>query len=97
MAYVAGTNPTNIDAPSALSVTNFSKKIVVKFTANAASGTGYTGLTRYFDLLSSTNSVAGFWTGVLNYTNIVGNNQVVAYTNASAVNYIFFKLQIRLQ
>lgn len=95
--YIAGTNPTNADAPSALSVTNFSKKLVVRFTANAASGTSYTGLTRYFDLLFSTNSVAGLWTGVLNYTNIVGNNQVVAYTNASTANAAFYKLQIRLQ
>ncbi|MEI7807028.1 MAG: LamG-like jellyroll fold domain-containing protein [Verrucomicrobiota bacterium] len=95
--YIAGTNPTNIDVPSALSVTNFSKKLVLKFAANAASGAGYTGLTRYFDLLSSTNSVAGLWTGVLNYTNIVGNNQIVTYTNAAGVNSAFYKLQIRLQ
>ena len=95
--YIAGTNPTNTDAPSALSVTNFSKKFVVRFTANAASGTGYTGLNRYFDLLSSTNSVAGLWTGVLNYTNIIGNNQVVAYTNASTASSTFYKLQIRIQ
>ena len=92
----SGTNPNAYDPGSGLTITNVLGKVRVSFTATAASGTGYAGLTRYFDLLSATNLVSGLWPGVPNYTNIAGSNQLVTHTNATSTN-TNFKLQIRLQ
>lgn len=96
MEYIAGTSPTNTDAPSRLDITNVSGNIRVSFTANAATGPGYTGLTRWFDLLRSTNLASGRWPGVSGYTNLAGNNEVIIYTNVPSTNPAFYKLQIRL-
>jgi hypothetical protein len=70
--------------------------VLVSFNANAASGTGYTGLVRWFDLLFSTNLAAGVWSGVPGYTDIAGSNQLVTHTNRLDT-CAFYKLQIRLQ
>jgi hypothetical protein len=94
--YIAGTNPTIADAPSSLNIAKVSGNVLVSFNANAASGIGYEGLTRWFDLLYSTNLASGAWSGLAGYTNIAGANQVITYTNTPATSATCYKLQIRL-
>ncbi|NOU36812.1 MAG: hypothetical protein HOO88_08585 [Kiritimatiellaceae bacterium] len=99
--FIAGTDPNVFDFSgsdlSGLTITNASAKILVNFTAHAATGNGYAGLTRWFDLLNSLNLAAGQWSGVSGYTGIAGGNQAVTHTNAAATNAAFYKLQIHLQ
>ena len=96
--FTAGTNPTNADAPSRPSITNSGGNILVSFNATAASGPGYSGLTRRFDLLSTTNVLpSSVWPGVPGYTNVAGSNQVVIHTNLPDAEAAYYQLQIRLQ
>jgi endo-1,4-beta-xylanase len=94
--YVRGTSPNSYDPLSGLTITNETGKILVSFTATAASGTGYSNLTRWFDLLRSTNLASGQWPGVPAYTNLVGSNQLITHTNTLGTN-ASYKLKIRLQ
>ena len=94
--YIVGTNPANSDAPTQLVITNNSGNLSVAFTANAASGSGYAGTTRYFDLWSRPDLSAGSWVPVPGYTNIVGANQLVTY-GINSSQLFFCKLNIRLQ
>lgn len=95
--YVAGTNPTAFDSAPMLILTNEAGKILVSFTATAPSGPGYSGLTRFADLLFVTNLSLGSWSGVPGYTNIAGSNQFMTYTNSSGVVSTFYRLRYRLE
>jgi hypothetical protein len=77
--YIAGTNPTNSASAPRLSIALSGGQPAISFTALAAEGPGYTGLTRYYTLETSTDLTSGNWSGVSGYTNLVGNNQVVTY------------------
>lgn len=94
--YIAGTDPRLPDRPAALTVNVVNSNIQVGFFANAASGPGYAGLTRWFDLLACTNLASSLWSGVAGFTNLAGANQFVTCTNPIGPGACY-KLQIRLQ
>jgi len=54
--------------------------LLVSFPTRAASGTGYTGLTRHYGLQQRADPL-GPWSDVPSYTDVVGTNQTVIYTN----------------
>jgi hypothetical protein len=94
--YTLGTNPNGFDPGTGLTISNLANTVFVSFTANAAAGTGYAGLERRFDLLSTTNLTNSAWPGLADFTNILGANQSVTHTNHAASN-AHYRLQIRLQ
>jgi hypothetical protein len=62
-----------------------------------ASGAGYTGLTRYYTLQSTTNLIdPSSWITVLDCSNIVGADQTVTATQ-SAIAKKFYRLSVTLQ
>ncbi len=94
--YFAGTNPTAPNSSPGLTISRVSGKTLVSFNAVRASGIGFSETVRVFDLIGCTNLLTGEWPGVVGYTNIIGNNQSVTFTNATGSN-TFYKLQIRVQ
>ena len=100
-AYTFGVNPTNPITTPLLSVSNGSNNsITLSFTAlSAGTAAGYSGLTRYYNLESSTNlSDPNSWSPVSGFSNIIGSNQsVVLLTNTTSQSKSFFRLKAWLQ
>ena len=96
--YVLGTNPMSANSSSPLTASRTASDLTITFTANAATGTGYTGLTRYYDVETTTNLAnAASWTGVSGYTNIAGANQTVTVIQPLTGGPRFFRLKVRVQ
>jgi hypothetical protein len=62
-----------------------------------ATGTGYSGLSRYYDLEARANMESGFWQGVPDATNIPGSESTQFYTNVLPGNSETFRVKARLQ
>ena len=96
--YVLGTNPMSANSSSLLTASRSGANLTLTFAANAATGTGYTGLTRYYDVETTTDLAnAASWIGVAGYTNIVGANQTVTVPQTLAGGPRFYRLKVRLQ
>ena len=61
-----------------------------------ATGTGYTGVERLYDLESRTNLILGDWMPIEFYTNLLGDGEEVIHTNA-APQRIYYRSRTRLQ
>ena len=100
-AYTFGINPTSSVTSPLLSVSNAgSNTIVISFTAQAAgTGPGYSGLSRYYSLLCTTNvENSNSWSVVPGYSNITGSNQTVSLmTNTLGGPKWFYMLKAWLQ
>jgi len=101
--YILGLDPTVFtttgSGANGLNVTKDSLgNIVLSFNAYAASGTGYTGLTRYYTVQTNTDitSYSG-WQPLCGYTNIVGANQTVTITLPAGDPRRFYRLGISVQ
>ena len=57
--------------------------ILVSFPALAAEGIGYDGKTRYYALEWRTNLLDGTWQPIPGYSNILGQGQLILFTNES--------------
>jgi hypothetical protein len=95
--FIAGTDPTNSASYFWLSISNEGPALIVGFDALAAEGPGYEGRVRIYDLLFSTDGVAGVWHGLPNHTNITGNNQWLRLTNAPLLHPTYFRAQTHLE
>ena len=96
--YVFGTNPGAANTSPSLTPARSGTNLTLTFTATAATGTGYAGLTRFFDVETTTNLAdAASWTGVVEYTNVVGANQTVTVTQPLTGGPRFYRLNVRLQ
>ena len=96
--YILGTSSTspNIAQPLVPSVsgTNFS----FSFTATAASGVGYAGRSRFYDVQTSgTLGNPASWSGLSGYTGILGAGQTVTVTQPLTPSPRFFRLKTNLQ
>lgn len=87
--FRAGTNPTNAASEFTIDIVCEGTLPVVQFTALEADGTGYEDLDRYYDLLFSSNVMALEWFPVPGQTNILGDDQLVSYTNSTDDALIF--------
>jgi hypothetical protein len=100
-AYTFGVNPTQPLTTPLLSISNGNNNsISLGFTAlSAGSSPGYSGLTRYYNLESSTNLTnSNSWNPVSGYSNIPGSNQVISLsTNTSSGTKFFYRLKAWLQ
>ncbi|MBN1674114.1 MAG: fibronectin type III domain-containing protein [Kiritimatiellae bacterium] len=81
--YVAGTTPTNGESFLAVDLAREPAGLIVSFQANAAGGTGYDGLARYYALQAASDLPSGGWLTVPEYDAVLGSNQTVRYTNAA--------------
>ena len=95
--YIAGTNPTNSASAPTLSIALSGGQPAISFTALAAEGPGYAGLTRYYTLETSAELTSGVWDGVTGYTNLLGDNQVVTYPPPLDPVQRFFRTRIELR
>jgi hypothetical protein len=93
--FVAGTDP-NADG-FRLQILATSGQKHVSFRALRAEGPGYEGMTRRYSLESRTTPIGGNWTGLTNFTDIPGNNQVVDYVTSGPGASAFFRGSISLQ
>ena len=96
--YIFGTIPTAANSGAILFAASLGTNITLTFAAVQATGPGYTGLTRYYDVETTTNLAdVASWTGVAGYTNIVGANQTVTVPQTIAGGPRFYRLKVRLQ
>ncbi len=92
--YVLGSNPV-VRTPNLLNSTTSGASITLSFTATSAGGVGYTGLSRTYDVESSTN--LSTWSPMPGYTAILGTNQVVTINQTIGNTARFYRLKARLQ
>lgn len=82
--YTAGTDPNNPNSRLALSMApSTGNQPVVSFPTVKLQPYFYTNSGRYYGIWSRTNLCAGTWTGIQNWTNVLGTNQTIYYTNTS--------------
>lgn len=75
--YLLGTDPRSATQPP-LTITRNGNNCTLNFVARAATGNGYGGLTRKYDLISTIDiKTPSSWAGVSGFTGIVGNGQNV--------------------
>jgi len=95
--YILGTNPQGAD-PALLSLAPAAgNSFTLTFLARAASGTGYEGLTRKYDLQASPDLSPGSWQDVSGYTGIVGTGQSVVITLPVALPRKFYRLSVHVE
>jgi hypothetical protein len=95
--YILGTNPSIPDHGPLLAAARVDSNITLTFLARQATGAGYTGLSRYYDVETTPDPAnASSWTGVPGYLNIVGENQIVTVTQPLAGGPRFYRLKVRL-
>ena len=96
--YGFGTNPTTATSGSLLGASSSSTDIVLTFIAKQATGTGYTGLTRYYAVEITTNLAnAASWVPLSGYSHITGANQTVTFTQPASGPNAFYRLKAWLQ
>jgi MBG domain len=96
--YIFGTDPTTADSGQLLTLGSSSGGLELSFTARAASGAGYAGLTRTYTLQTTTTlTVSNSWTPVAGFTAVVGAGQVVTCTQSFGGGAVFFRLRANVQ
>ena len=96
--YVLGTNPTVSGDTALLSVTASGANVTLSFVARQAMGPGYAGITRFYDLESTsdlTNPTS--WAGVPGSMNIAGSEQMVTVVRPAGEAPKFYRLKVSLQ
>jgi hypothetical protein len=96
--YVYGLQPGQLELPPPLTILSCNaSQTTLSFPANSASGTGYQGVTRTFNLLSASNLQTGPWTLVAPYTGIVGDGQTHTCVVPSSGQAQYFRLNVTVQ
>jgi hypothetical protein len=96
--YVYGLQPGQPELPPGLKILcSNASQTTLSFTANAASGTGYQGVTRTFDLQTTGNFQTGPWTCVAPYTGIAGDGQVHTCVVPSSGPAQYFRLNVTVR
>jgi formylglycine-generating enzyme required for sulfatase activity len=95
--YIAGMNPTNANSSFKVGITNSAGQIVVRLPSIQASGSDYSGKTRYYDIELRTNLLIGSWQPVPGYTNIFGNGSIISCTNVTQNQATFYRTKVWLQ
>lgn len=91
--YIFGTLPNAAQSPL-LTSSLAGGNLTFTFVAKQAAGPGYTGLTRYHDLQTTTNLADPLsWQPVAGSSGIVGNNQTVTATMMNSGAPAFFRLK----
>ena len=94
--FAAGTNPNDSSAFFKLTIAGTVPRSV-SFFAVTAQGAGYAGVDRIYTLESTTNLVLGNWSGVPNYTNVLGNNTTITYLSNESDVQTFYRCRLQLR
>ena len=96
--YALGTDPHTF-TPQPLALARAADNtFTLSFVACTATGTGYAGRTRKYDVESSTDLAnPNSWQGVPGYVNIVGGGQTVTLTLPAASSKSFYRLNVRVE
>ncbi len=96
--YIFGTDPTTADSGPLLSLGASVGGLELSFTARAASGVGYSGLTRTYAIESTSDlTQSNSWTPLAGFTAIVGAGQVVTSTQVGGGARVFYRLKVTVQ
>ena len=95
--YIAGTDPADAQSYLKLTANRDGQNIVLSFPMTEASGTGYFGKRRYYDLLSSANPAAGSWQLLPGATNLPAVTGTFSCTNSTTSSAVFYRVKVRLQ
>jgi hypothetical protein len=96
--YTLGTPPRTASPANLLQPTPGGGNLTLTFTARRATGTGYTGRTRYYDVQTTTDLAnTASWADLPGFTNIVANDQVVAVVQAVGASPRFYQLRVRVE
>jgi hypothetical protein len=93
--YLAGTDPNDLQNTFKVEVSLNSGQTSVSFFARRAEGAGYEGRTRFYSL-ESRAGIGSPWYGVSAATNLLGNNQTIAYQFPMTNSPMFFRAGVRL-
>jgi hypothetical protein len=99
-SYTFGVDPTKPMSGPLLSIVRSNTGVItLSFVARSSgSGSGYGGLTRYYNLEGTTNATNGNWVPLSGYSNIPGADQTVTLkTNSSGGPKWFYRLKAWLQ
>jgi autotransporter-associated beta strand protein len=95
--YVIGGNPLVAGDTPLLTAAVSGTNLALSFTMKPATGSGYAGLTRYYDLETSTEPDSpSSWTPVSGQSNLSGTGPVVVTQPLSSPR-CFYRLKVRLQ
>lgn len=96
--YVFGLNPLFSNAAQGPVVGIAGGQLSLQFTAQLASGAGYSGKVRHYALESSNSleSATGPWTALSGFEDVIGNGQSVSHSVALAPANQFFRLRVWL-
>ena len=96
--YLLGTNPNSQDSAALLRMVTVGSQITLSFDAIPATGPGYTGLTRVYEV-ESTGTIAdpASWTTLSTFTTSSGPGQVVTVTDTLGAGPRFYRLRVHLQ
>ena len=95
--YILGTNPHGSDAAPLTFAPTAANSFTLTFLARAASGTGYEGLTRKYDVQACSDLAPASWQNVIGYTGIVGAGQTVVVNLSIAPPRKFYRLSVRVE
>jgi hypothetical protein len=93
--YVFGTFPLIRESPP-LSLSLSGPDVSLTFTAKQATGAGYNGRTRHYAIESNAALGSSGWSPPAGYSDIIGNNQTVIFTEARGATPKFYRLKVWL-
>ena len=71
-----------------------SGEISLSFTAKAATGHGYSGITRYYAIEATDTVDSTSWLPVGGYSNILASGQLINYQAAATNLHLFYRLSV---
>jgi hypothetical protein len=96
--YTLGLTPTSNDGASLITTSQTSGIISLTFTAKQATGAGYSGLTRRYDVETTTDLAnSASWIALPGYTNILATGQIVTVTQPIGPQPRFYRLKVRVE
>jgi hypothetical protein len=96
--YIAGTDPTNRNSRFQLAIDSTNGLIEVQFPAVGTDTNYFLGFTRHYKIEQSTNLLlTNGWSGIQNYTNIPGADQMAVYTNGTPDSTRFYRAKAWLK
>lgn len=91
--FIWGTDPLVADRFLMPSIAASAGQILLSFTADAAAGSGYSGLTRHYTLEVCSDLSGGVWTPVPGYADIVATGQLVESNSVIALGSKYYRLR----
>jgi len=95
--FVSGADPFSTNSLFKLSVIISNNQRIVFFLARRAEGAGYEGRNRFYSLEAGASLTAATWVGVANFTNLLGNNQMLLFQTTSTNAPVFYRGRAWLQ